>query len=82
MMGKGFQSREGAIDQIFTLIQIDKKEQEKNVVYMGFMDWEREYDRVNREALWQVLKMYDKGGKLLNRIKSRYVNSLAYNRVK
>ena len=28
------------------------------------------YDRVNREALWQVLRMYDMGGKLLNGIKS------------
>ena len=37
---------------------------------------------VNREALWQVLKMYDVGGKLLNGIKSMYVNSLACIRVK
>ena len=28
------------------------------------------YDRVNRKALWQVLRMYDVGGKLLNGIKS------------
>ena len=33
---------------------------------MGFMDLEKAYDRVNREALWQVLRMYDVGGKLLN----------------
>ena len=37
---------------------------------------------VNREALWQVLRMYDVGGRLLNGIKSIYVNSLAYVRVK
>ena len=35
------------------------------------------YDRVNREALWKVLRMYDVDGKLLNGIKSMYVNSLA-----
>ena len=46
------------------------------------MDLEKAYDRVNREVLWQVLKMYDVGGKLLNGIKSMYVNSLAYLRVK
>ena len=28
------------------------------------------YDRVNREALWQELRMYDMGSKLLNGIKS------------
>ena len=41
------------------------------------MDLEKAYDRVNREALWQVLRMYDVCGKLLNGIKSTYVNSLA-----
>ena len=40
------------------------------------MDLEKAYDRVNNEALWQVLRMYDVGGKLLNGIKSMYVNSL------
>ena len=43
------------------------------------MDLEKVY---NKEALWQVLGMYDVGFKLLNRIKSMYINSLAYVRVK
>ena len=30
---------------------------------------------VNREALWQVQRMYDVDGKLLNGIKSKYVDS-------
>ena len=33
-------------------------------VYVGFMDLEKAYDRVDREALWQVLRMYDVGAKL------------------
>ena len=41
------------------------------------MDLEKAYNRVNREALWQVLIMYDVGGKLLNGMKRIYVNSLA-----
>ena len=45
------------------------------------MDMEKAYDRVNRESLWQVLRMNDVGGKLLNDIKSMYVKSLAYVRV-
>ena len=49
---------------------------------MGFMDLEKAYDRVNREALWQVLRMNGVGGKLLNGIKSIYVSSLACVRVK
>ena len=35
-----------------------------------------------REALWQVLRIYDVGDKLLNGIKSIYVKSLACVRVK
>ena len=51
-------------------------------MYVGFIDLEKAYDRVNMEALWQVLRMYDMGGKLLNGIKSMYINSLACVRVK
>ena len=50
-------------------------------MYMDFMDLEV-YDKVNREAQWQVLKMYDVGGKLLNGIKSMYFNNLTCARVK
>ena len=45
---------------------------------MGFVDLEKVYDRVNGEALWQVLGMYDVGGKLMSGI----VNSLGCVRVK
>ena len=40
------------------------------------------YNRVNREDLWEVRRMYDVGGKLLSEIKSMYVNSIACVRVK
>ena len=40
------------------------------------------YDRVNREALWQMLRIYDVRGKLLCGIKSMYVDSSACIRVK
>ena len=46
------------------------------------MNLEKTYDRVNMEVLWQVLRMYEVGGKLLNSIKSMYVTSLACVRVK
>ena len=49
---------------------------------MGFIDLEKAYDKVLREALWQGLRMYDVGGKLLGGIKSLYVDSLACVRVK
>ena len=38
-------------------------------VKLCFMDLEKVYDRVNRKALWQVVRVNDVGGKLLNIIK-------------
>ena len=46
------------------------------------MDLEKAYDRVNREGLWLVPRMYDVGGKLLNGIKNMYANNQAFGRVK
>ena len=33
----------------------------EKTVYMGFIDLEKAYNKVNRKALWQVLRMYDVG---------------------
>ena len=60
----------------------EKEREKKRRMYVGFMDLKKAYDRVNREALWQVLRMYDVGVKVMNGIKSMYVNSLASVRVK
>ena len=73
---------EWCVDQIYTLKKISEKAwKKKRRVYVGCMDLEKAYGRVNKEALWQVLWMYDVGGKLLNGIKSMYINSLACVRV-
>ena len=31
---------------------------------MGFKNLEEAYDRINREAVWQVLRIYDVGGRI------------------
>ena len=77
---RSFRWRNGCVDQTFTLRQINEETgEETKDVYIGFMDLEKGYDR---EALWQVLRMYVVGGELLNEIKSMYVNILSYVRVK
>ena len=48
----------------------EKAWEKKCRVYVGFKGLEKAYDRVNREALWQVLRMHDVGSKLLSGIKS------------
>jgi hypothetical protein len=77
-----FRSGRGCIDQIFTLKQMSEKMKgKKKKLYLAFMDLQQAYDRINREALWQVLMMYGVGGRLLNGIKSMYVDSEACVRI-
>ena len=59
-----------------------KAQEKKCRVYVGFIDLEKANNRVNRKSLWQVLRIYDVGGKLLGGIKSMYVDSSACVRVK
>ena len=78
-----FRAGRGCVDQVFTRKEIGEKARgKKGRVYVGFIDLEKAYDRFNREALCQVLRMYDVGSKLLNVIKSMYVGSSAHVRVK
>ena len=49
-----------------------RKHEKKCKVYMNFIDLEV-YDRVKKEALWQVLRIYDMGRKLLRGIKSMLI---------
>ena len=46
-------------------------------VYMAFMDLEKAYDRIDRDALWQVLRIYGVGGNLLKAVQSFYNESRA-----
>ena len=51
-------------------------------VYEGSVVLEKAYDTVNKEFLWQELRMFDVSGKLLSGIKNMYFNSLVCLRVK
>ena len=63
--------------------QIGEKAREKKCrAYVGFKDLEKAYNRVNREALSHVLRVYDEGGKLLSGIKSMCVDSSVCVRLK
>ena len=59
-----------------------KAREKKCREYICFMDLEKAYDRINREALWQAFRMHDVFCKLLNSIRVMYVKILAYVRVK
>ena len=51
-------------------------------MYIGHLwIWKKVYDRVDREAMWDVLQLYGVGGKLLRAVKSFYIGSKACVRV-
>ena len=78
----GFRRGRGCVDQVFVVRQVCEKYLAKGKdVFWAFMDLEKAYDRVDREALWSVLGMYGVGGRLLKAVKSLYENSRACVRV-
>lgn len=78
----GFRRGRGCMNQIFTVRQICEKYLAKGKeVYVAFMDLEKAYDRVDREAMWNVMRLYGVGGRLLQAVKSFYKGSKACVRI-
>ena len=50
-------------------------------MYVAYVDLEKAYDRVDREAMWRVLGMYGINGQLLKAVQSLYEKSEACVRV-
>ena len=62
----GFRRVRGCTDQIFIVRQICEKYLGKGKdVYFTFLDLEKAYDRVDRHAMWNVLRLYGIGNRLL-----------------
>ena len=73
-----FRRGRGCTDQIFIVRQICEKYLGKGKeVYFAFLGLEKAYDRVDRNAMWNVLRLYGVGGRLLQGGKSLYVGSKA-----
>ena len=67
---------------MFTLQQLSKKYVGKGKnLYVAYMDLEKAYDRIDRDAMWRVLRMYGVNGSLLKGIQSLYEESEACIRV-
>ena len=61
---------------------IEKSLERNRKLFFGYMDLEKAYDRVDREGLWECLRMYGIGEILLEAMKSFYRGSTAKVRVK
>jgi len=78
----GFRKGRGCVDQIFSVRMTAEKYLTKGrKLYVAFMDLEKAYDRVDWNAMWDVLKIYGVGGPLLNGIKAFYKEASACVRV-
>ena len=78
----GFRRGRGCTDQIFIVRQVCEKYLGKGKdMYFVFLDLEKACDRVDRDAMWNVLRLYRIGGRLLRGVKSLHVGSKACVRV-
>ena len=51
---------------------VEKYLEKNKEVFMAYMDLEKAYDRINREGLWDCLRVYGVGGNLF-RVSMRVV---------
>ena len=66
------------MDQVFTVRQVCEKYLANGKdVFWAFMDVEEAYDIIDRHGMWQMLRVYGVGGKLLKAVQSFYVDSRA-----
>ena len=78
----GFRKGRSCADQIFVLRQLSEKLLEKKRrLFVAFMDLEKAYDKVERDGMWQVMRINGVGGRVLRGIKSFYDDGRACVRV-
>ena len=71
----GFRKNRGCIDQIFTLRNIIEQCTEwQRQLYVNFVDFEKAFDSIHRESIWQILRAYGIPQKIVQLIKSFYAN--------
>ena len=71
----GFRKERGCIDQIFTLRNIIEQCTEwQRQLYINFVDFEKAFDSIHRDSLWRILRHYGIPLKLVQLIKSFYIN--------
>ena len=71
------------MDLVFALRQVcEKYLVNGKVVFWAFRDLEKAYDTIDWHGMWQMLRVYGVGGKLLNAVQSFYVDCRACVRVR
>lgn len=69
----GFRKGRSTTDHIFTLhAAIEKHLLKRSKLYVGFIDFRKAYDTVNRTVLWSVLMRSGVSGRMLRMIRAMY----------
>ena len=70
-----FRENRSTIDQIFTLRNILEQVNEWNAtLYTHFIDFEKAFDSIHRERLWNIMSIYEIPGELISMTKAIYNN--------
>ena len=69
----GFRQDRSCTDQIATLrIIVEQSIEWNSSLYVNFVDYEKAFDSLDRETLWNILRHYGAAMKLVNMIKNSY----------
>lgn len=72
----GFRPRKSCVDQINTLrIIIEQSAEWRSPLYLLFVDFEKAFDTVDRNVIWEVLKHNGVPQKIINVTRSLYLNA-------
>ena len=57
------------MDQVFAISQVCEKYLANGKdVFWVFMDLEKQYDTIDQHGMWQIIKLYGVGGKMLKAV--------------
>ena len=69
----GFRSGRSCVDQIFVLRTLIEQSLEWNSpLYINFIDFEKAFDSVHHDTLWNILRSYGFPGRVINILSSMY----------
>jgi hypothetical protein len=69
----GYQSKRSCIDKINTLrVIIEQSMEYVTNLYLLFVDFEKAFDSLNRNKMWNTMRKYDTAGHIINIIKQTY----------
>ena len=78
----GFRQGRGCMDLVFALRQVCEMYLPNGKdVFWAYTDLEKAYDTIDRHGMWQMLRVYGVGGKLMKEVHSFYIDIRACVRV-